>query len=286
MHRCLCLLCLLAALSCGAGIAREPGAAGSLAGSPVAAPSLLHAWDFDEVQAPALPEGWQVRVSGGVPAWRSVIGRAESLPNAAHVPAGERAGVSALYSPVLELPLAASELRFRHRWVVDQAPHEGGVLEIAIDGGEFVDIGLAGGRFHLGGYNNTLFRCCGGNPMGGRNAWSSPSQEHFITTRVSLPFAAAGRTVQLRWRFGSGEGSRSTTMRGWWIDSIELRLVAPPSLSRARSEARRAPALAMSPASACPERTGARWREPIAASLSLPRYPHHPSVPEEATCPT
>jgi len=217
--RLLCLLILLLPGSCRAH-------AGTVSG-PQAPP--LHAWNFDRVKAPALPPDWRARVQGPVPGWRSVVDWTDSPPNAAHARSGRRHGVSALYSPVVALPRAEFELRFRHRWVVEPAPLTGGVLEIAIGGGDFVDILDAGGHFRAGGYNNTVLRCCGRNPIGGRHAWSSPSQPRFLATRVDLPAAVAGRSVQFRWRFGSSDGAVDAVRGGWWIDSIELDFAPPPA---------------------------------------------------------
>lgn len=243
----------------------------------------LHAWNFDRTEAPALPAGWRARTRGDVPGWRTAGDWTDTPPNAAYVQAGRKGGVSALYSPVVTLPWAELELRFRHRWVVEYAPYEGGVLEIAIDGGRFVDIVEAGGRFRLGGYNNTVFRCCGGNPIGGRRAWSSPSQARFLTTRVDLPVAAAGRSVQFRWRFGSSAGATGTVSHGWWLDSIELDLApAPPPLH-----------LGLSPVAIPGTYATSACRADSRRSASFPssQGPHArsfrslPPLPEEAACP-
>jgi len=79
---------------------------------------------------------------------------------------------------------------------------DGGVLEIKLGGGAYTDIITAGGSWVRGGYNATLSSDYG-NPLGGRAAWSGNSGG-FATTTVNLPPAAAGQSVQLRWRGGTG----------------------------------------------------------------------------------
>src|SRR5438876_5903301 len=57
----------------------------------------------------------------------------------------------------------------------------------------------------------TLFRSSNfGNPLGGRKAWSGNSGG-FLTTLVNLPAAAAGQTIQLRWRCGTDNRSEEHT---------------------------------------------------------------------------
>jgi hypothetical protein len=51
------------------------------------------------------------------------------------------------------------------------------------------------------GYNATLSTGFS-NPLPGRQAWSGTSGA--VITIVNMPASAAGQTVQLRWRFGSG----------------------------------------------------------------------------------
>lgn len=183
---------------------------------------LGQSWDFDDVLAPALPAGWFQQSEGAAPAWSTDNEWTYSAPNSAHVPALETAGEALLYSPRVRLASDDVELRFRHRWVVETSAYDGGVLEVAIDGGSFSDIVAAGGSFLAGAYNTTLFACCGGNPLGGRQAWSSPSQTSFMTTRVALPASSRGRDVQFRWRFGTDSSTTAPGSHGWWIDSIEI----------------------------------------------------------------
>lgn len=182
-------------------------------------------WNFDDVAAPALPAGWTTSADG-VGSWTTQSDVFDSAPNAAHVAEAEAAGEASLYSPVVTAA-AGSELAFRHRWSLETSPYDGGVLEIAIDGAPFDDIIAAGGSFVSGAYTNTMFGCCGGNPIGARAAWAGGTQATFIHTRVTLPAAAAGRPVQFRWRFGTDSSTAAPGANGWWIDSVTLGPAGP-----------------------------------------------------------
>jgi hypothetical protein len=210
------------------------------------------AWNFDDVAAPALPAGWSTDADGVDTAWTTQTAVADSAPNAAHVPEAQAAGEASLYSPVVQAH-AGDELAFRHRWALEISPYDGGVLEISIDGAPFQDVVAAGGHFVSGGYTATMFGCCGGNPIGAREAWAGGTQATFLTTRVALPAAAAGRPVQFRWRFGTDASSAAPAPNGWWIDSVTL---GPPGPT--------GPAAALSAASlALHVQAGATTAEPI-----------------------
>jgi len=192
-----------------------------LAACSLSAPALAaRDWTFDE--ATTLPAGWSTTTDGAGNAWHVVADAAHSAPHAVHIAEAEVPGEASLYSPLLALAADETELSFRHRWNLEVAPYDGGVLEIAVDGGGFVDILDAGGRFVSGGYDATLAPCCGGNPIGGRAAWSGGERAGFIATRVALPPGPAGRTVQLRWRFGTDSSTAAPAPNGWWIDTVRL----------------------------------------------------------------
>lgn len=185
------------------------------------APAAGAAWNFDDVVAPALPNGWITDASGVAAAWTTTTAVHDSAPNAAWIAEAEAPGEASLYSPVVHAN-AGDELAFRHRWALETSPYDGGVLEIAIDGGAFADVIAAGGSFVSGGYTATLFGCCGGNPLGARDAWAGGTQSTFVNTRVTLPTAAANHDVQFRWRFGTDASSSAPAPNGWWIDSVTL----------------------------------------------------------------
>jgi len=129
-----------------------------------------------------------------------------------------------LTSPPIPISSASAQLTFQNQYNTESDTnlligYDGGVLEIQIDGGPFVDILAAGGSFLNGGYNNTL-DATGDNPLAGRQAWSGNSGG-FLSTSVGLPAAAAKHTIRLKWRFASDSGNLFGGT-GWAIDSIAL----------------------------------------------------------------
>ena len=188
---------------------------------------------FDGVTAPALPAGWSTQVvQGPAPAWvtsntaGALAPAADSAPNSAFVDDPSVVSDKVLVSPAIAIASQAAQLAFRQRGVFE-AGWDGGVLEIKIGGGSFTDIITAGGSFGVGGYTTTLLS---GNPMAGRMAWSGTvgSASSFDTVTVTLPSAAAGQSVQFRWREGSDV---SVAGSGWRIDGVTLNdcLPNPPT---------------------------------------------------------
>ncbi len=92
------------------------------------------------------------------------------------------------------------------------------MLEIKIGTNAFTDITNNGGIWVANGYNRRIDTHYA-NPLTGRWAWSGTNSS-YVTTTVTLPPAAAGQTVQLRWRSGADDGGNSGS--GWRIDSIGL----------------------------------------------------------------
>jgi hypothetical protein len=190
-------------------------------GQPVPATTFTEI--FDEVSAPALPNGWTVASLSGAPAWTTVTNEADTAPNAAFVPDVATGGVSELISPPIAITSTNAQLTFRNYYNLN-APsnpngsgYDGGVLEIQIGSGPFTDIRTAGGTFVAGGYSR-LISSTGDNPLAGRPAWSGNS-DGFITSIIRLPAAAAGQTIQLKWRCGTDTTSGGA---GWYVDTISL----------------------------------------------------------------
>ncbi len=174
--------------------------------------------NFDGVTAPALPAGWTATVAAGLSTnnWRTVTTNPDSAPNAAFVPDPSTVHDIRLDSPSVAIQTASAQVTFRNNFDLETG-FDGGVLEISLDGGPFVDILAAGGSFVSGGYNRTLSTAFQ-NPIGGRQAWSGNSNG-YITTIVNLPASAAGKAVQLRWRLGT---DRSVADVGWRVDTITV----------------------------------------------------------------
>jgi hypothetical protein len=112
------------------------------------------------------------------------------------------------------LPAGASQVSFRHVYNFE-AGYDGGVLEIAIAGGAFTDIVTAGGSFAAGGYDGTIINCCS-QPLANRSAWTS-NNPGYVTTIVNMPGAAAGQSVQLRWRAAYIVFKEYP---GWFVDNV------------------------------------------------------------------
>ena len=184
--------------------------------------------DFDRAPLGKIPFGWATAATGGQEIWRAVRGKSvESYPNSVFSSEGIQPGVNELVSPAFQITSSNAVLTFRNKYDLEATflrnkLYDGGVLEIKIGGANFQDIEAAGGQFVSGGYDGVLDSCCQ-NPLAGRRAWSSKSgvnlEAEFITTKVNLPAAAAGQTVQLRWRVGTDIGGRR---QGQWIDDVEL----------------------------------------------------------------
>ncbi len=179
---------------------------------------------FDAAVAPALPAGWTTStLSGSTNAWVTSELTPDSVPNRAFASDLGTTSDSVLISPTIAIPAGASQVMFRHLYNVESA-FDGGVLEIAIDGGTFQDIIAAGGSFVAGGYTGSLI---GTNPIAGRQAWTGNSGT-YVTTTVTLPASAAGHNAVLRWRMTS---DASVPGSGWSVDTIALVSLAcgPPS---------------------------------------------------------
>ncbi len=170
---------------------------------------------FDGVTAPALPLNWSQSTTASN-AWITVAGSgSDTAPNHAFVADLPSVSDSRLTSPSFVVPAATPRLNFRNFYNTE-TNWDGGVLEIAINGGAFSDILTAGGSFVSGGYVGTLNSS--GNPLANRPAWHGNSGG-YISTVVNLPGAAIDQSVVLRWRMGSDESENST---GWRIDTIFL----------------------------------------------------------------
>lgn len=166
--------------------------------------------NFDRVSPPNLPEGW---FRGGFNAlWNVVNTAADTSPNSAFVSDPGFTVDSFLLSPLITNLSTSAQLTFRHRFLTE-ACCDGGFVELMLFGtnsisGEIISLG---GSFVTGGYTSG-------------NSWRGDSGG-FITTTVNLPAIAAGRPLQLSWRFFANSVGSGT---GWWVDSISLRNASNP----------------------------------------------------------
>ncbi|HEY3042278.1 MAG TPA: HYR domain-containing protein [Pyrinomonadaceae bacterium] len=184
--------------------------------------------NFDGVTAPALPGSWTTARSSTATntagLWVTSTPIADTAPNSAFGNGGTVASDSSLTSPVIAIPNAPAfgtnpgvRLTFRNNYNTEPA-FDGGVLEISINGGAFMDVVAAGGTFIEGGYNgaigvtNSIFT--------GRQAWTGNSGG-FITTTINLPPASYGQNAQLRWHTAYDSGTNPTG-GGMRIDTLSV----------------------------------------------------------------
>ncbi|QDU21287.1 beta strand repeat-containing protein [Urbifossiella limnaea] len=176
--------------------------------------------NFGDLAAPALPTGWTNVNNAGANPWAG-------NGSAATVAAPAVVTDTFLQSPVFNISAAAG-VQFDNNYLTENS-FDGGVLEVSVNGGAFVDILAAGGSFIIGGYSGTLG---GSNPIAGRQAWTGNSGGT-LTTAANLPAVAVGGTVQLRWRMAT---DGSVPLNGWTIDGVivanastQLVYAAPPA---------------------------------------------------------
>jgi len=180
--------------------------------------------NFDGVTAPALPAGWTTIGAGSNPAFVTATGSSESAPNMLSVPNPSSAGQTEIVSPSFTVHFTGGRITFRHSYN-SEVNWDGGVVEISINGGAFVDIITAGGTFNTNGYNGVAKGT--GNPLPvppatSRPAWTG-SSSGFLTTDINLPPAAAGQSIRLKWRFGTDSSvGVAAPAGGWRIDNISI----------------------------------------------------------------
>jgi hypothetical protein len=173
---------------------------------PAAAPTSFSE-RFDSVTPPNVPAGWSSSNLIGLGFRWSTIATgnppAPSQPNSVGVDDESAVADKILVSPALRVDGAGASLTFQFAYDTE-AGFDGTVLEISVNGGNFVDVLAAGGSFTAGGYNRTIsteFQ----SPIQGRSAWSGASAG-FITQTYTLPGSAViatGSSVRFRWRMAT-----------------------------------------------------------------------------------
>jgi hypothetical protein len=168
--------------------------------------------NFDSVTAPALPSGWTSPSSF----WTTSTAQRDTAPNSAFTADPASISDRQLVSPAIAITTPTSLVSFRH-WFDLEDGFDGGILEISVGGGPFLDILAAGGSFVSGGYNGTIdFNY--GNPLAGSAAWTGTSGG-FQAVVANLPPAVAGQSIRLRWRLGSDSSNGGT---GWFVDTVSI----------------------------------------------------------------
>jgi uncharacterized repeat protein (TIGR01451 family) len=182
-------------------------------------PGVDFAEDFDLTPPRSLPPGWTATNLIGPPGavWRVVSTAFDTAPNSIFALDAAEVRDSVLDSPGILIRTPTPQLHFMNRYDLE-FKNDGGVLQIKIGNGSFVDILDAGGSFLAGGYDDTI-RNEFQSPIAGKRAWTGNSGG-FRETIVDLPGAATfGRIIVLRWRLAS---DLTVGRIGQWIDSIYL----------------------------------------------------------------
>jgi hypothetical protein len=184
--------------------------------------------NFDGAMVPNLPAGWTSMGSGGPP-WMTSATSWDTPPNAAWANEVVVASDRRLISPsfVVSTPSGGTAtLTFHHSYFLETAVGnpdlalDFGILEISIGGGPLREILAAGGSFVSGGYD----RRCIGNPT--CTVWGG-SSDGFVTTVVTLPPSANGKSVRMSWRLITDNTDNGQIEDGWRVDTISL-LTCPP----------------------------------------------------------
>lgn len=171
---------------------------------------------FEDEIVPALPAGWVATIASGDPdPWVTTGQASDTTPNSMFASNPDTLTDNHIETPDIAITSADAVLSFRH-YFQTETRWDGGVLEISIAGGPFIDILAAGGTFLSGEYNFTLNNS--GNPLSGRPAWTGNSGE-FITTGITFPPAAVGQNIKLRWRIATDSASGG---EGWYVDTISI----------------------------------------------------------------
>ena len=124
-----------------------------------------------------------------------------------------------LESPTVSVPGDASDdlfVRLFHAFSTEQNV-DGGVVEISVNGGAFVDVGVD--SFTQNGYNRML---SGGTVLDIRQAFSADSSGFptYIESIVNLSaFANAGDNIVVRFRFATSDNQSGI---GWYVDDVQL----------------------------------------------------------------
>jgi hypothetical protein len=179
-------------------------------------PATTFTQRFDTVAAPALPAGWTNTASGSTTGWRTTSASSHTAPNSVFAPNATAVSDAWLTSPAIPISSPTAQLAFRHRYVTEDS-FDGGVLEIQINNGSFIDILAAGGNFASGGYDFVISDEWE-SPIANREAWTGDSGG-FVSTVVNLPPSAAGQNVRLRWRFATDVSFGEI---GWYVDTISI----------------------------------------------------------------
>ena len=199
--------------------------------SPSPCGGIIFSQNFDG--GASLPPGWiSTLVMGDPPGWIITNSQPDTPPNCAFVVDQDGISDKTLDSANIVIPTATAQLTFRNFYNTEHDPPpaevfwDGGVLEVSINGGPFLDVTdpTIGGSFVTGGYTGEISSLAS-NPLAGRFAWSGDSGG-YITTVVNFGANINGQTIKLRFRMGTDE---AVAAPGWRVDTIVITAGPCPS---------------------------------------------------------
>ena len=123
-----------------------------------------------------------------------------------------------LVSPLLTTGINSPTLSFDHIFDLESL-FDGGVVEIARNGGSFFDVFVDGTNPWISNSYNGTISGSFGSPIAGRMAFTGPILPDYVNSSIPLHTVLAGDTLQLRWRRASDIG---VDARGWVVDNILL----------------------------------------------------------------
>jgi hypothetical protein len=164
--------------------------------------------------------GWSHAAAVGGDTWTINTARPNSPSNAWFVQDPGELSDQTLTSPVIDLPDTLGALTFQFQNWRDiensgsDACWDGGILEVALDGGAFEQV--PGAQLLTDPYTGDISTQYS-NPLGGEQGWCG-SQPYTNSIVDASPYA--GHSAQFRFRLGSDS---SLGHEGWYIDDIKVK---------------------------------------------------------------
>ncbi|MFZ1221568.1 MAG: choice-of-anchor Q domain-containing protein [Chthoniobacterales bacterium] len=185
-----------------------------------------YAQDFDGVQPPALPAGWNATQGmnvTGAPRWVTSAINSNTPPNAVFSTAPDNVLDNRLDTPTLYVSSFDFSGSFWHSYNLEEG-FDGAVLEISnpsINGGAFTDVTdpAVGGQFYPGTGYNTTIGATSQSPIAGRMAWGGNSNGYVrCAFSFGMPFnpGFSGSTI-FRFRLVTDNSGASG---GWRVDTF------------------------------------------------------------------
>ncbi len=209
----------------------NPGGHRSVLHNAFVLPCILWSEDFEV--ADITTRGWILTAADGVNQWGITTTAAVSPTRSIFSPGAASSSDTALVSPPINIESNSCDLQlsFQHKYELE-SQKDGGVLEISLDGEEWVDVNTAGSgvSFIKNGYNSTINDTTGPpasrSVLNGQMAWTGSSGV-FIETVVSVDDleSFAGHSLRVRWRLVTNNSNASD---GWYVDDFQLNGIPPP----------------------------------------------------------